>query len=313
MPEPVAPNPALASDARGETTRRVVMIGPVTWDEIDGVRVPGGALSFAARTAEAFGVQLRLLVLAGPDADLEALSGHEVVVVQGESTLTMVHDIVDGERSIRVPVTAGRTVGAADVPEDWSGCSDLVLAPLMPDELDAPAIVEAVDAERLWVLAQGFQRVHAADGAISFLERPAKVLGELAGAATTVFLSNDETDPWPAGDVEALAARCELVIVTQGAAGALVMSPEMTVEVSPAAAEAVIDTTGAGDVFATAFLLALDGVGADVGTAGRLAAGFAAAAVEVSGPGPLPTRAAIEARLKQQPGAAGTPPAGGAA
>ena len=54
MPEPVAPNPSPVSDARGEAARRVVMIGPVTWDEIDGVRVPGGALSFAARTAEAF-------------------------------------------------------------------------------------------------------------------------------------------------------------------------------------------------------------------------------------------------------------------
>lgn len=313
MPEPVAPNPAPASDTRGEATRRVVMIGPVTWDEIDGVRIPGGALSFAARTAEAFGVQLRLLVLAGADADLEALSGHEVVVIEGDATLTMVHDIADSERSIRVPITTGRTVGVADVPGGWSGCSDLVLAPLMPDELDARAIVEAVDAERLWVLAQGFQRVHAADGAISFLERPAAVLGELAGAATTVFLSNDETDPWAAGDVEALAARCGRVIVTQGEAGAVVMSSGETIEVPPAAAEAVVDTTGAGDVFATAFLLALDGDDADAATAGRLAAGFAAAAVEVSGPGPLPTRAEIEARLNQQTGAAGTPPAGGTA
>ena len=49
------------------------------------------------------------------------------------------------------------------------------------------------------------------------------------------------------------------------------------------------------NVFATAFILAL---GDGEASAARLAAGYAAAAVEVIGPGPLPDRAAIEQRLR---------------
>jgi sugar/nucleoside kinase (ribokinase family) len=300
VPEPVAPkiapNATPTANVPGAAPRRVVMIGPVTWDEIDGERLPGGPLSFAARAAEAFGARLQFVVLAGPDADLSALSEHEVVVVEGTTTLKMDHHVVDGERSIRVPITPERVIEAADVPEAWFGCSDLVLAPLMPLEMNAAAIAEAVAAERLWVLAQGFQRVHAADGTISFLDRPAAVLDELSGPATSVFLSTDETEPWSEGDVEALASRCARVIVTQGSSGAVVLSPRGGSEIAPAPA-AVVDTTGAGDVFATAFLLAFDH-DADEAAAGRLAAGFAAASIELAGPQPLPSRAEIEARLK---------------
>jgi sugar/nucleoside kinase (ribokinase family) len=55
-----------------------------------------------------------------------------------------------------------------------------------------------------------------------------------------------------------------------------------------------VDTTGAGDVFATAFILAL---GEGEATAARLAAAYAAAKVEVVGPAPLPDRSTIERRL----------------
>ena len=272
------------------------MIGPVTWDQIDGKRRAGGAVCFAARTAEAFGTPIQIVALAGPDADLDALAEQDVVIVEVASTLVMDHVVDAADRSIRVPITSQRRIEPADVPASWGGCSDLVLAPLLPDELDAPAIVEAIEPERLWVLAQGMQRVRTEDGAITFLDRPAEVLDELAGPATSVFLSDDETDAWKPEALEHLAAGCARVIVTSGGAGAIVLLPDQTREIAAVRADPV-DTTGAGDVFATAFILALDGAAPDEAAAGRLAAGFAAAAIERVGPVPLPSRAEIEARL----------------
>jgi sugar/nucleoside kinase (ribokinase family) len=279
-----------ASDAR-----RVVVVGPVTWDRMDDQRRPGGAVSFAARTADAFGVRMQVLALAGADADLDALSEHEVVIVEGASTLIMEHEFGPAGRLIRVPVTAARIVEPSDVPDGWSTCSDLVLAPLLSDELDAPALVEVFAADRLWVLAQGFQRVRADDGAITFLDRPAEVLAKLAGPATSVFLSADETSDWAAGALERLATSCARVVHTQGHRGADILHAGGAKHIDSVPAERV-DTTGAGDVFATAFILACDGE-TDEASAGRIAAGFAAAAVERVGPTRLPSLAEIEARV----------------
>ncbi len=299
MPDPPVPDPTPTEAEHDTSARRVVMIGPVTWDHIDGERRPGGPVSFAARTAEAFGIRLQLVVLAGADADLEALDGHDLTIVEGAHTLAMAHDVADGDRRIRVPVTVERVVAGDNVPDDWYGCSDLVLAPLLPDELDAPSIVDAVAADRLWVLAQGFQRVRAGDGAISFLDRPAEVLDDLGGASTSIFLSSDETAPWDEGALEGLARRNERVVLTRGVAGAEIWRGDDRQPIAPSPGHPV-DTTGAGDVFATAFMLALDGADTDEAAAGRLAAGFATAAVERPGPASLPPRAEIEARLRAQ-------------
>ena len=66
----------------------------------------------------------------------------------------------------------------------------------------------------------------------------------------------------------------------------------------PALPAQVVDATGAGDVFATALILAMR-AGDDV--AGRLAAACAAACVERPGSAPLPTRAELITRAGLQP------------
>ena len=55
-----------------------------------------------------------------------------------------------------------------------------------------------------------------------------------------------------------------------------------------------VDSTGAGDVFATALILALD---QGEQAAARIAAAFAAASVEQVGPAPLPDLETIMGRL----------------
>ena len=119
----------------------------------------------------------------------------------------------------------------------------------------------------------------------------------------SIFLSEDEVRLWPAGTLTHLATRAARVVVTEGARGATVYdrAGSRHIEAAPAT---VVDPTGAGDTFATAFIL---GLRAGEQYAGRLAAACAAVAVEVRGPALLPSRSAIEARVTSEDG---VPPGG---
>ena len=68
-----------------------------------------------------------------------------------------------------------------------------------------------------------------------------------------------------------------LAALTRGAAGSVIVAPEGTVEVPAAAGGRVVDTPGAGDLYAAGFLYGLTR-GRDLATCGRLG-GIAAAEI----------------------------------
>ncbi|MQA00332.1 MAG: hypothetical protein GEU80_13560 [Dehalococcoidia bacterium] len=266
----------------------LLIAGTVTWDRFPdragGEPVPGGAVSYAARTAAALGVRARILVLAGPDADLDAFEGHEVHVVTAKATLTHEHRFIEGRRRQRAIAVPGHTMRAKDLPRRWDGFETVVLGPLTPNDLDVPAFAALASGESA-LLAQGLQRRIAADGEVREAAEPTDLLLWAVNGRMSVFLSHEETAGWPAGALGALAARTRRVVVTDGALGATVIEGGATTEVRAVEADP-IDTTGAGDVFATALILAL-GRGDDLEGAGRVAATLAAAAVGRHGAAPL--------------------------
>jgi sugar/nucleoside kinase (ribokinase family) len=62
-------------------------------------------------------------------------------------------------------------------------------------------------------------------------------------------------DVWEA--VEVLQGQCELVVVTRGDQGSLVVTPEAVYEVGAVRVPEVVDSTGAGDLYAAGFLYGL--------------------------------------------------------
>ncbi len=62
-------------------------------------------------------------------------------------------------------------------------------------------------------------------------------------------------DVWEA--VEVLQGQCELVVVTRGDQGSLVVTPEAVYEVAAVRVPEVVDSTGAGDLYAAGFLYGL--------------------------------------------------------
>ncbi len=86
--------------------------------------------------------------------------------------------------------------------------------------------------------------------------------------------------------VEAIRAECECAAITVGADGCLVVTHDEVTEVRAEPVARVIDTTGAGDLFAAGFLRGIT-TGRDLATCARLGAIAAAEVISHVGPRPL--------------------------
>jgi len=86
--------------------------------------------------------------------------------------------------------------------------------------------------------------------------------GLVAGPIDVLFANQIEaeallevTDVWEA--VELLQGQCEVVVITRGDQGSLVVTADAVHEVAPVRVAEVIDSTGAGDLFSAGFLFGL--------------------------------------------------------
>ena len=264
----------------------IVVVGAVTEDRFGSVTRPGGAPPYAARALEALGIRARMLVSAPPDAGIEVFDAHELTLVRTTTGLCFDHELGGEERRLRVLSTPDRALAAGDLPASWRDADALILAPLLPDDIDIESFA-ALPASRVALVAQGLQRHVASDGAVTLLAEPAAALLAACDERTSVFLSREEVAAWPRGAVEDVAASSARVVLTRGADGADVYRAGQEVLHVDAAPATPIDTTGAGDAFAAAFAAAL-ACGASDERAGALAARVAAATVEHAGPVRLP-------------------------
>jgi sugar/nucleoside kinase (ribokinase family) len=270
----------------------VLIVGPVTFDrQPDGSTVPGGGVSYAARVAAALGIRARILTVGARDADLEALDGHVVTRIGASETLTFAFSTVGDARRLKLEASPNRTLTARDMPRDWPSPRTIILAPLLPDDVDIESFLD-LQPDACALLAQGLQRLLAPNGTVIHRDEPSDVLRAAARDRVSIFLSEEEVAPWSEDDLDDIAARAQSLVITHGPDGAEVRTRDHTDRIKALPAE-VVDTTGAGDVFAAALILAMR-AGEDV--AERLAAGYAAASVERRGPAALPACEEIAAR-----------------
>ena len=282
---------------------RVLIVGPITTDVFDDRVSLGGAVTFAARTAAAFGVRAQILTAAKPGFDRTPFAAHDLHVVDTDSTLAFRHRVVDGVRQLRVIDDAGWTLSTLDLPPGWQTAEVILLAPLLPDDVDVESFLSLSTPSYRGLLAQGLLRDVAAFGEVKPVQDAATVVRAVAAPDVTVFVSADDL----AGqDLSPLAAGLAGLVVTHGADGVEVCTAARRFHVS-APPVTVHDSTGAGDVFATAYSLALAlDLAVDERAAAELASVFAASQVQRPGPAPLPTlAAALAERDASYPGEAG--------
>ncbi len=267
-----------------------VAVGHVTLDHFgDDVR-PGGAALFAAVTAHRLGLSVGILTSHGRDFPLDLLPPQiEVVTIDAPDTTVFEHRIDGSHRSMRRPIAA-RSLTPADVPEDWRDAPLVLLAPVL-DDVD-PAIADRFGDATLAAAGQGWLRVAGPDGDVRSQRwaPPRPLLGRLQG----LFVSDEDVLGQEAQMLEWLQ-RLPVAAVTAGPAGALLYVNGERYEVRPRPAREV-DPTGAGDVFAAAFLVGYHLEG-DPWQAAALASCAASLSVEGEGWSTVPDRETLAAVL----------------
>lgn len=258
--------------------RSVGVIGHLSWDVVAGSppRIGGGPWH-ACRALHALGQPAVLVAKCGErerETFRRALAplGLAVELAVGGTTTGFSFSYDEaGNRTMRVDAV-GEPWRADDVPEhalrrvEW-----LHVAPLLRGDVDTALLARLARGRRLLLDGQGLVRRRE----VGPLRLDADADTELLRHVTALKLAAEEAHALVGDDLESLRGLgVPEVLVTFGAEGSLVLTPEGAERV-PARALAA-DPTGAGDAFAVAYVAARAGGHAPVSAARRATAAVAA-------------------------------------
>lgn len=270
-----------------------VVVGHLTRDIVPGGYAPGGTALYATVAARRLGVETGVLTSVPPDTDLSIFEGARVCVVPSARATVMENRYGPGGR-VQYLFSRATPLGPEDVPPAWLSAPILHLGPIA-DESD-PAIARVFPHALRAATPQGWLRRTDADQRVWHL--PHRDIIARLPELDVVVMSDEDV----AGDVDAVDAyreRIRIVVLTHGARGATVygVGDLLHVPVYPAHE---VDPTGAGDVFAAAFLIRYHQTH-DLMEAARFAAATASFVVEGPGAGAAPTLAQVEERMALYP------------
>ncbi len=271
-----------------------IVVGHVTRDIVgDGWR-PGGTPTFAAVQAHRLGLSVGVVTRTAGDVDLQASLPFAQIVDAGSSVTTTFENTYDaGERTQHIRAV-GDPIAPGDVPEAWRAAPIVLLGPVWHEV--APSMAASFEQQSLvGVSAQGWLRSDDAESRV----RHTAWVGEPYWPGARVLFVSDEDLSGSGDELKRWIAGVSIVAMTESWRGARVYADGHWGRMD-SYPETEVDPTGAGDTFATGFLIRLHETG-DVGEAARF--GAAAASLSVGGivAEAIPTREEIEARMRQYP------------
>jgi len=238
-------------------------VGHVTRDiHPDGTFSLGGTVTFAALTAYRLGLVAAIVTCA--DAELLAelpsrLPEIGLATRSSFATTAFVNIYHEGFRTQYLHARAD-LLHVEDVPESWRNAPVVLLGPL--DQELSPALVKLFPCRPGAIIAatpQGWLRRWDEDGRV--WPTPWIAAGEMLPLLDVLILSHDDLLPFANGnriEADAILTRWSmqvpLLVATDGRHGATLFQHGV-VERFPAYPAHEVDPTGAGDVFAAAFLV----------------------------------------------------------
>jgi sugar/nucleoside kinase (ribokinase family) len=274
-----------------------LVVGHLVLDKVAGGYRLGGTAAYASLTAHRLGLRTAILTRAAADLDLSSLPPDIEVHRLPSPQTTVFENIYSGGHRTQYVWARADAIAAADVPPELSEARVVLLGPLV-GEVEGE-VAGCFPRSPVGISPQGWLRTFAADGRVGQLSprqwRPSAE-GGLLRHSRALFVSEEDLPPAETEETLARwAAQVPILFFTLGYRGARLSWNGRWQDV-PAFPAREVDPTGAGDVFAAAFLaryLETD----DVVQASLFAAAAAAVSVEAVGIAGIPSRAQVEERL----------------
>ncbi len=263
-----------------------LMIGHITLDKTRAGHRLGGTATFSSLMARALGLRVGIVTSWGSELPPGPLAGIPMINLPAEHSTTFENITTDQGRIQTLSHTAN-TIDLNLIPEEWLKAEIVHLGPVAQEV--EPTIVRHLTNSLVGTTPQGWLRTWNASGSILPTEWPEAsfVLSQVGAAVISIEdLGFDESR------IEEMATACRVLAVTESAQGVrLFWNGDVRRFRPPQVIE--VDTTGAGDIFATAFFYRLYTT-RDPWEAARFATHLAAISVSRNGLQAIPTPEEIQ-------------------
>jgi sugar/nucleoside kinase (ribokinase family) len=225
-----------------------LILGHVTQDLTSKGVITGGTASYSGLVALALGCETLILTSAGPNFDpAESLPGITVNMIPASETTTF-ENIYTAEGRRQYIYKWANPIETEHIPHEWRQADIVHLGPL--NQEFEPAIIHNFPNSLVGITPQGWLRKWDESGKIGYKSWPPDA-AVLSRAAVVVI---SEEDIPPEESLQPYLDTVPLFVKTKGPDGCTVFhGGEAYHFQSPAVKE--VNLTGAGDIFATAFLV----------------------------------------------------------
>jgi 1D-myo-inositol 3-kinase len=296
--------PPILRDTKHGGTPEFLTIGHITRDvRLDGSFSLGGTVAFSALTAYRLGLEAAIVTRAESTLLAELPSRLPEIALAAQAcsaTTTFANHYHEGFRTQYLRAKAD-SLEVADIPPLWSAAPIVLLGPLA-QELNPASVRHFLRRQGILIAAtpQGWLRRWDEDGRV--WPTPWTAAEEVLPLLDVLILSHDDLLPFADGNRTAADAilhrwsmHVPLLVATDGRKGATLFERGVTTAF-PAYTAQEIDPTGAGDVFAAAFLVHLHRYG-DPYKAVDFANCVASLSIEYEGTSGIPTVEMVQERM----------------
>lgn len=266
-----------------------LVIGHITQDFTEQGISLGGTASYSSLTAKSIGLRVGVVTALGPETPLDVLDGIQIVSLKCEKSTTF-KNVGMGIGRVQYLYYVAPVLDISLVPEIWQDTPIVHLGPVAQEV--EPNLVRYFQKSFLGVTPQGWLRQWNKQGRISASEWPEA--GFVLEKSTAAVLSIEDVN----GDenrIDELVSSIRTLVVTEGSLGCRVYWNGEVRHISPPAVTE-IDSTGAGDIFATAFFIRLNSTH-DPWESARFATQLAAKSVTKKGLDGIPSPQEVKAEM----------------
>lgn len=243
-----------------------LVIGHLTCDLTPTGCAPGGTVAYAGRTAQVLGCRTAVVTSTGPGRNLAQALPHIAVHNNPAEQSTTFENIYQGVDHTRTQLVHGlaNPLTPADVPGAWQRASIVHLGPIAA-EID-PDVIHLFTNSLIGLTPQGWLRRWDENGRV-YARHWHAAAHSLPLAAAVILSEEDLLDD---AMLDQYRQWSRLLVLTQGLHGCTVFMGTETRQV-PAPKVTAREFTGAGDIFAAAFLIRLWQTGGNPWEAARFA------------------------------------------